>query len=164
MPYLIDGHNLIGAMSGISLSDLDDEIALLHILASFAREQRRQLEVYFDRGSLSAPSEPILSGVRSHFVRPPRTADDAIRSHLKRLNRQASNWTVVSSDRVLHQAASSFGAKIMTSESFAMLISGKSKSSIIEDDSEKPDLTLNAEDVEEWERFFQDPESGDQTS
>jgi predicted RNA-binding protein with PIN domain len=151
-------------MPGISLSDLDDEITLLKMLASYAREQRRQLEVYFDQGSLTAPSEPIFSRVKFHFVRPPRTADDAIRAHLKRLQRQGRNWTVVTSDRALHQAAKGVGARIMTSESFASLLTRNTTSDAINDESEKPEVALDPKEIEDWERLFQDPNSGDQAS
>ena len=37
MPFLIDGHNLIPHIRGLSLSQLDDELALLGLLNSFLK-------------------------------------------------------------------------------------------------------------------------------
>ena len=91
MPYLIDGHNLIAATPGLSLSDLDDEQAMIQILADFARTSRRSITVYFDRGSLAAPPISSTARVNAIFVRSPRTADDAIRSHIERFGREAPN-------------------------------------------------------------------------
>ena len=78
MPYIIDGHNLIGAIPGLSLADLDDEHALIHRLSEYARSHQRSITVYFDRGFLAAPQISNAGRVKVRFVRPPRTADDAI--------------------------------------------------------------------------------------
>jgi len=158
VPYLIDGHNLIAATPGISLSDLDDEQALIHILTNYARSSRRSITVYFDRGSLLAPPIPNTAGVKVHFVRPPRTADDAICSHIDRLGREASNWTVVSSDREVCAAAQRAGARIIDSEAFASHISATPDE---ETEVEKPDPILEPDEIEAWEELFNgsdDPE------
>ncbi|TFH33449.1 MAG: hypothetical protein E4G99_11390 [Anaerolineales bacterium] len=151
MPFLIDGHNLIAAMPGISLSDLDDERALVQHLAHFARRTRRSITVYFDRGSLLAPNLSGGAGVKVHFVRSPRTADDALRAHLERLNREASNWTVVSSDREVQRAARQAGARVVDSQSFAAeLAPGGSDQAEIG----KPEPSLSSDEIEAWERLF----------
>ena len=49
MPYLIDGHNLIPRIPGLSLKDLDDETALIQILQRFAARQGSRVDVFFDR-------------------------------------------------------------------------------------------------------------------
>lgn len=159
MPFLIDGHNLIGAMPGISLTDLDDEQALIQHLAQFARRARRSIVVYFDRGSLLAPQISSVAGVKIHFVRPPRTADDALRDHLVRLGREAPNWTVVSSDGEVRSAAQQAGARVLDSQAFASELATESKD-VAEDD--KPEPSLSPDEIEAWELLFRDPDAQDQ--
>ena len=51
MNYLIDGHNLIGSMPNISLSDDNDEFKLVFLLRKIAvSKKNRQILVVFDRG------------------------------------------------------------------------------------------------------------------
>ena len=84
MPYLIDGHNLIGRHPGLSLADPDDERELLKLLADYARRSRRKLVVFFDRGQTG--SRPQRHGsLEVHFVPSARTADDALLDYLRRL-------------------------------------------------------------------------------
>lgn len=151
VPYLIDGHNLIAAMPGLSLADLDDELALIRWLASFARETRKTITVYFDRGSLAAPQLPSTSRVKVNFTRPPRTADDAIRDHLQRLGKEASNWTVVSSDREVQAAARRSGAGVIDSRGFASLVSEQRDEETV---GEKPEVSLGPDEIEAWEKLF----------
>ena len=51
MPYLIDGHNLIPCMHGMSLDQLDDEMRLIDILEPYFRKIRKKATIFFDRGS-----------------------------------------------------------------------------------------------------------------
>ena len=37
MPYLIDGHNLIPKVRGLSLQSMDDEMELVELLQEFCR-------------------------------------------------------------------------------------------------------------------------------
>jgi predicted RNA-binding protein with PIN domain len=158
VPYLIDGHNLIATMPGISLSDVDDEQALIQVLARYASETRRSITVYFDRGSLLHPRETTYAGVKTHFVRPPRTADDALRAHIKRLGREAPNWTVVSSDGEVRQAAQQAGARVLDSQNFAARLSNPTESP---SSAEKPEPSMRPEDIEAWEQLFQNPDPPD---
>ena len=48
MPYLIDGHNLIGKLGDIQLHALDDERALIELLKTFCRQNSKNVEVFFD--------------------------------------------------------------------------------------------------------------------
>jgi predicted RNA-binding protein with PIN domain len=50
MQYLIDGHNLIPKVPGLSLSDPDDEEQLINKLSGWARISRQKIIVFFDRG------------------------------------------------------------------------------------------------------------------
>ena len=98
MPFLIDGHNLIGRFPGIALEDPEDERKLLDVLQAFARISRHKAVVFFDRGRPDGRTE-FRAGrmVAAHFVLPPRKADDAIREFL-RARGDRRHYTVVSSD------------------------------------------------------------------
>ena len=50
MPILIDGHNLIGHLPGISLADVDDEDALVRLLIAFRARTGKAIAVVFDPG------------------------------------------------------------------------------------------------------------------
>ena len=120
MPYLIDGHNLIPKIAGLSLGDIDDEMQLVEQLQEFCRLQRKQVEIHFDNAPAGQPRVRIFGPVTAHFTRAGKSADQSIRSTLTRLGRAARNWTVVSSDRGVQapaQARPKHGA-----ETFAALL------------------------------------------
>ena len=151
MPFIIDGHNLIAALPDLDLSDPDDERKLVEILRGFCSRTNRRATVYFDRG-VPGGEPTIKSGrVDVRFVRLPRTADDAIRAHLLKLDKEAPNWTIVSSDREVRSAARRAGASVLDSDAFVQMIPA---SVIISDQSEKPLGALSDIDLDEWERLF----------
>lgn len=157
MPFIIDGHNLIAALPDLDLSDPDDERKLVEMLQGFCSRTRRRATVYFDRG-FPGGKPTIKSGrVEVRFVRLPRTADDAIRAHLLKLDKEAPNWTIVSSDREVRSAASRAGASVLHSDAFVQMISTGTKNS---DQSEKPLGNLSDKDLDEWERLFKDRDQG----
>ena len=112
MPYLIDGHNLIPKL-GLRLDSVDDEMELIAILQEFCRIERRQVEVYFDGAPTHQAGTRKLGAVNAHFVRRGATADNAIRSRLKKLGRSAKNWIVVSSDRQVQAEARAAHAEVL---------------------------------------------------
>src|SRR5215510_9304953 len=97
MAYLIDGHNLIPKL-GLRLDAIDDEMELIAILQEFCRREHKQLEVYFDGAPAAHAGTRKLGAVTAHFVPLGKTADNAIRNHLKQLGKSAKNWIVVTSD------------------------------------------------------------------
>src|SRR3972149_3450140 len=151
MPYLIDGHNLIGRMSGISLQDPDDEAKLLALLRTFCARRATKATCSFDRGQPGHRDPPPASGVTAHFITPPATADAAIGRHLNRLGRDARNWTVVSSDAAVAEAARRRGARVISSEGFAQELAAALTST---PPPEKPEGPPGADELEEWERLF----------
>ena len=114
MPYIIDGHNLIGKFSASLLQEPDDEARLLTALSSLGRRLRRQMTVFFDRGM---PGRRTVSAAWVKAVFAPGKADDAILAFLTRLPDKA-NYTLVTSDRGLREQAGRLGARVMTSEEF----------------------------------------------
>ena len=148
MPYLIDGHNLIGRFPGIELSDPEDERKLLEVLAIFARFSRHKVVVFFDRG-MPGVNPLFRSGsmLAAHFVPPPRKADDAILDFL-RGRRDARGYTVVSSDAEVRNRSRRAGAKVVSSEEFARQVVAQVRREEKEKPSEEP------KDIEEWLQLF----------
>jgi len=156
MPYLVDGHNLIPNIPGITLKDLDDERELIGLLESFASRERTRVEVFFDQAPPSRAGSRSFAGVNAHFIREGTTADRAIISRLSRLGKEAKNWTVVTSDREILAEARSMHSKTLSSSDFAGMLSRK-EPSLGEDESrgEKPEIS--GEEVDYWlDQFNQD--------
>lgn len=153
MPYLIDGHNLIPRIPGLSLKDLEDETALIQILGRFAARQATKIEVFFDQAPPGQAGSRSFGSVKAHFVRQGRTADQAIISRLSKLGKQAKNWTVVSSDREILVEAKSSGSRIIQSDEFAAKLRADPVSSPGVDKDDDPEI--NSGDVDYWLDQFQ---------
>jgi predicted RNA-binding protein with PIN domain len=153
MPYLIDGHNLIPKLPGLSLDAVDDENQLIELLQEFCRISRKQVDVYFDKAPAGQSGRRKLGTVAVHFVRAGSTADQAISTRLHKMGRSARNWTIVSSDLQVQAAARQAGAKILPSEAFARLM--MSTLSRTDSPKSKPgDAGLSTEEVQEWLDLF----------
>jgi predicted RNA-binding protein with PIN domain len=90
---MIDGHNLIPKVDGLSLAALDDETRLIELLQEFCRIRRKQVEVYFDNAPPGQPQRGVFGPVTAFFVREGRTADDAIAARLKRSGSATGPWS-----------------------------------------------------------------------
>jgi predicted RNA-binding protein with PIN domain len=152
MPYLIDGHNLIGRMPGMSLQDPDDEAALLVRLRAFCSREATTATVYFDGAVLSTMKDPPRGGVTARYVARPQSADSAIRHRLERIGREAPNWVVVTSDAAVAEAARRCRARVMSSEAFARRLAGVGRPSAA---AEKPDGPSDPAEIARWEAAFQ---------
>ena len=158
MRYLIDGHNLIPKVPGLSLEAMDDEQQLIELLQEFCRRpgHRRRgawLEVFFDQAPPGQAGTQHYGMVTAHFVRQGRTADQAILERLKRLGKQAHNYTVVSSDHQVQNGAHEARAAVLSSEEFAVLLGtgGAKQDDTVE---HRPQSTLSPQEVEEWLEIF----------
>ena len=120
MPTIIDGHNLIPKVRGLSLQRLDDELELIQKLQTYCRVRRKTIEVYFDRAAPGRQGTRSFGAVKAHFVAERSNADSAIRQALHKLGRKARNWEVVSSDRQVQAEARAAGAAVVASEEFAV--------------------------------------------
>jgi len=151
MPYLIDGHNLIPHVRGLSLAQLDDEQALITRLEAYFQRARKQAEVYFDRAQIGG-ADQRCAFLQVHFVRAPAIADTAILRHLRRLGGEARNWVVVSSDGEVRRGALKAGARAMSSAAFAKLLEKPAE----EQAAEAADATHAAEnnDLAGWLELF----------
>jgi uncharacterized protein len=176
MPYLIDGHNLIPKLPGLSLAAVDDELQLVEWLQGYCQAKQKDAEVFFDLSPHGYPPNKKFGRVKAHFVRKGTTADDAIQTSLLELKGSAQNYIVVSSDHRVQAAARTARARVISSEEFARelintrieggdsgrAVSGKDisgraggKSSTSRNSSragESP--SLSADEVKEWENLF----------
>jgi predicted RNA-binding protein with PIN domain len=150
MIYLIDGHNLIPKLKGISLNDIDDEEQLIQRLQAFIKPTKRKLEIYFD-GAPHGFGHTIRCGkIVIQFVAKPSSADAAIISRISNLKKDISNFTVVSSDRRILSEANAKGIKTILSENFASTME-EAKAQLFSDDAL---MEENEDDRDEWLRLF----------
>ncbi len=156
MPYLIDGHNLIPKIPGLSLQAIDDEVQLMKRLKVFCRQHRKRVDVYFDNAPVGQSRTRKFGSVTAHFVRQGMTADAAIYARLRSLKRSARNWTVVSSDREVQAAARAANAQVISSEVFAQELEQPAKEEISVPSGPESDanLALSQEEIDGWLRLF----------
>lgn len=126
MAYIIDGHNLIGVLPDISLSQPDDEARLVARLLSYRARGAGEMIVFFDGNPLSvAPqaerhpaSLPSWPGLVVHYAPPGQSADDAIVEFL-RVDRQPGQYAVVTNDQGLTLRVRGLGASILSASEFS---------------------------------------------
>ena len=157
MALLIDGHNLIPKIPGLSLSEPDDEIELLGLLQEYCRLRRQNAECFFDRALEGRPRTRTIGTIVVKFARAGQTADNEIRERLAALGKRARNYTVVSSDQSIQLAARSARAEVKSSERFAQemmdAISGVASQGK-RSQGEGEDISVSPEEVEMWLRAF----------
>jgi predicted RNA-binding protein with PIN domain len=155
MPYLIDGHNLIPKIPGLSLKTLDDEIQLIERLQEYCRKSGKKAEVYFDNAAPGQAGSRVFGRVKAYFISAGRTADDAIIARLRGMRREAKNWQVISSDRQVAAAARSFHAQVISSDEFARRMQSTASEEMA-DPGVETDPALDPEEVEAWLDLFSD--------
>jgi predicted RNA-binding protein with PIN domain len=119
VPILIDGHNLIGRLPGISLQDPDDEGKLVRLLSSYRSRTGKAVTVVFDPGgAFSLPRRRRLGGVEIEFAPQGGSADRVIQRRVQKA-RNPGEWQVVTSDRELAESVGRLGARVQSAEAFA---------------------------------------------
>ena len=147
MPFIIDGHNLIGKLPGLSLADPDDEQKLVVMLRGYLTRAKKRGTVVFDRGQLTDQRSLTTSTLSVRFARPPRTADDVI-VELVRADRNPRGLTVITSDARVQAAVRERGATVREAASFARELLA---APVTSDQKEKG---LSNAEVEFWEQQF----------
>lgn len=149
MPVLIDGHNLIGQMPGISLEDPDDEEQLVRALISWRARTGRKVTVVFDPGGSFALAESRrVSGVEVVFASHGSSADAVIVRRVRR-SRNPRGWLVVTSDQGVAATVSGLGARVQDAASFAAQLEAP--------EAGEPDWKgspPSSEEVEDWLALF----------
>lgn len=153
MNYIIDGHNLIGNIPGLSLSMPDDEQRLIELLLRFSQGRHGRVEVYFDGAPADQSGERNYGKVKAHFVLHSSTADQAIRNRLQVLGRASRNWVVVTSDRSVQAAAHEAHAQVMPAREFARLLQTSLRQGVAGAE-QTGDQPLSEDEVQEWLQIF----------
>ncbi len=153
MAFLIDGHNLIPKIPGLSLRAMDDENQLIELLQEFCRLQRKQVEVYFDKAATGGVPARNYGSVIARFVRQGSTADQAIHQRLVRLGRSARNWTVVSSDQAVQTEARAAHARVISSDEFARTLLAALDENR-RDQGAQADTKMDSQELDDWLRLF----------
>ena len=115
---LIDGHNLIGQMTDLSLDDPNDEEELLNRLRAYRASTGAELAVYFDPGlTYRPPVRRVEAGITVYAAPFGHQADELI---LQAIRSEANprQLIVVSSDRTIQQAARERGCRVVDAQAF----------------------------------------------
>ncbi len=158
MPYLIDGHNLIGQLPDLDLDDPHDEAKLVERLKSFMGRKRQRCIVIFDGGLPGGPSRDLSTySVQAVFAHDGTDADRIIMERI-RSTRDAGGLIVVSADHAIIDAARRRKMRIISPAAFAAEMNTPSISCASNDSN--PDPHLSPREVDDWLRLFGvDPES-----
>ena len=150
---LIDGHNLIGQMPGMSLADFDDEQALVALLRRYAARRRASIVVVFDSGLPGGTAGNLSGGgVKAVFAGSHTNADRVLIERI-RAEKRPQMWTLVSGDRAIQEEARRRRMRVQESAEFARLLSppAAAKKTSRARETEKPD---REEDVSGWIDVF----------
>lgn len=150
--YVVDGHNLVPKVPGLSLSDPDDETKLISLLQSFCNALRCRVELFFDQAPHGVALKSSHALVHVNWVRTGRTADDAIIAYVNRQGKNARNMTVVSSDHRVQNEVRALGAKVLTSEAFAAEMQSTRITRPL--DVSDGEIDSSPEEIEEWLQLF----------
>jgi uncharacterized protein len=152
MPLLIDGHNLIGQIPGLSLADPDDEGDLVMLLRRYTTARRgRKVVVVFDHGVYGHPQTLDGYGISCYFARSPQDADAQLIKRMRALKRPR-DWAVVTSDRKVARAAEEYSVRVISSHTFARQLLAPTQPTAAP--AEQRDLRPSEAEIAEWLRLF----------
>jgi len=149
VPLLIDGHNLIGQMPDLQLTDPDDEMKLISRLRAYCARSRKRATVVFDSGLPGGRSPQLSRGeLEVVFASAGRTADGILKERIQH-SRDPRGLIVISSDRDVARAARRRGARVEPSGAFAARLSARPESR----QPLKPG-GLSPDEIDEWLKIF----------
>lgn len=152
MPYLIDGHNLIGKIPDIQLTDPNDEAKLVQRLMGFCARTGKRCTVVFDHGLPGGSSKMSTAGVKVIFASVHSNADRVMIDRIHKV-RNPREWVVVSSDNQVLGTARRRRIPTLSSAQFADMLA-RPKPVAKPGREEAPDLRLSPDEVDEWLRLF----------
>jgi predicted RNA-binding protein with PIN domain len=152
MGYLIDGHNLIPKIPGLSLRHMDDETELIGILQAYCGSKQKNAIVFFDGAPPGYDGTRHFGRVTAVFVRQGKTADSAIKDYLHQLGKAAKNWQVVTSDRQILSETRAVGAGVLSSAAFSQQIMAASGSQMAGKKGAEP--LLSEDELQDWMALF----------
>lgn len=154
MAYLIDGHNLIGQLPDLSLTDPDDEAKLVQKLIGFAARTGKSCLVVFDSGLPGGKSRLSTGKVEVIFASARSSADDVMKERIKTAH-DPGKWVVVSNDREVLNTAAARRMTVLKSAEFApqLYIPSAPKRGKSNEDK-RDDIYVSAAEVEAWLKIF----------
>lgn len=152
MAYLIDGHNLIGQLPDLSLTDPNDEALLVQKLLSFVARTKAHCVVVFDAGLPGGTSKMSTRHVKVVFA-PSRSSADRVLMERIRQEKQPQDWTVVSNDNEVLAEGRRRRMQTMTAAQFAGSLRRPAPATPPGRD-EAVHVQVSAAEVEEWLRIF----------
>ncbi len=170
MPVLVDGHNLIGQVPGLSLAAPDDEAQLVLLLRRYATRKRgRRVVVVFDHGVYGHPHKLNGYGVECHFAKSPGDADRELIRRIRAIVR-CDAWQVITSDRAVAGAARARGIAVVSSQAFARQLLRRDTPEVTQNHTpggqheHHKERRLSEREIAEWLRLFgaEDEESDDE--
>ncbi len=154
MDYLVDGHNLIGRMPGLALSDPDDEAKLVDLLGRWTlREPRHRITVVFDGGVYGHPSRLGSSRVRVIFAHLPRNADSVLEKLLQQV-KSPGMTVLVSDDRAITSVAADRGVHVVPCRVFLEQLMQPRAPRSKRPGRARPEPKLPNSEVEAWLKHF----------
>ncbi len=157
MPFLVDGHNLIGQMKGLSLSDPHDEEKLTAILHALAERLHKRITVVFDPNPFDT-TPPIGHGRSQHgaltviYAQPGHQADDIIRTLVGEV-RDKQGLTVITSDAAVADFTRRCGVRVQSSRDFIRWMDGLNSRG--RQENTKP--LSDTREVVNWADVFKEP-------
>lgn len=157
MPFLIDGHNLIGHMPDLSLSDPNDEDKLIARLKLFAERANKRVTVVFDPNpSDTTPrigqGRARLGNLTVLYALPDSKADDVIRSMVSEF-KDKQGWIVVTSDAAVAGFTRATGIRVESCPAFLKRMRAAVTN---RPTTEKPQA--GAREIDNWADVFKEPE------
>lgn len=158
MPFLIDGHNLIGQMKDLFLSDPNDEEKLIERLRIAAERSQKRMSVVFDPNPHDN-TPPIGRSSTQHgrvtviFAHPGRKADDVIR-RIASEAKDKQGLIVVTSDAAVADFTRRCGIRVQSSRDFIKWLEGYLTGKV--DPNLKP--VGSPREVLNWSDVFKEPE------
>lgn len=158
MAYLIDGHNLIGQLPDLSLTDPNDEAKLVQKLIGFSARASKRVVVVFDSGLPGGKSRLSTGQVEVIFASARSNADNVMKERIKHA-RDPGQWVVVSNDRAVLDAARVRRMTTLTSADFAQQLrttpAPKTRKRDDTDKGEAANVHLTPDEIEAWLKLFQ---------
>ncbi len=148
MPYLVDGNNLLGFLSGKSRASGEEKGRLLRMIAERLRSVRSRVLVVFDGPSETGRSEASFGSLSIRYSGG-RSADDVIVA-LAAGASAPKDQHVVTDDRGLAARVLAAGARTVSAAAFWSRFSGS------ESAPRGPAATV---DVQDWMEFFSDDQN-----
>jgi len=154
MPYLIDGHNLIAQMPGMTIADPDDEFQLVLRLRQFSARKKQKITVVFDHGIPGGWSRDLSTGpVKVLFAGSHSNADRVIMERIREA-KTPTDIKLVTSDGEIRRAAEARRVEVISSQEFVLMLFKPPPGAQRPQHDAREDIKLSRDEVKEWLRVF----------